>query len=320
MDKNWFWLIMCLLALSGCNKLEVIEGTDPENEVPAVVNEPTMTKNISVNLSLGTNFLYKWAEGDSFSLFVMREGENSSEIEENNNIPLSYIYGDWNLLTPIKITDEQWKAYVYFPYRSEWDRYKVPIAIDDSITHMIGTTQLSFGYHNNKILIDLQQPKALLTVYVRKQGRVDRKIVKSVRVFRKRSGLPQAGTLDILTGKIDFSKYGDYSKNSLNYEVKYGSTAEPIDFQVLPTIQNKSTVKGAELNNSDPTYIEMEINDYVLTAELPSPASNWESGKQYIVNVLYNNDELVIDEVAIRVWQTQICEVPGSNLPEDQGR
>lgn len=319
MNKNWFWLIIGVLAMSSCNKLDVIEGSDPENEVPSVVKEPTATKNISVNLSLGTNFLYKWAEGDSVSLFVMREGENSSEHEENINIPTSYIYGAWNLLSPIKLTDEQWKAYAYFPYRAEWDRYKVPIAVDDSITHMIGATTLSFGYHNNKILIEMKQPKALFTVYVRKQGRVDRKIVKSVRVFRKRSGLPQAGSLDILTGKIEFSKYGDYTKDSLNYEVSYGSTAEPIDFQVLPTIQNTSTVKGAELNNSDPTYIEMEINNGVMTAELPSPVANWEAGKQYIVNVLYNNDELVIEQVSIRVWQTQICEVPGSNLPEDTG-
>ena len=78
-------------------------------------------------------------------------------------------------------------------------------------------------------------------------------------------------------------------------------------------------MKGAELNNSDPTYIEMEINNGVMTAELPSPVANWEAGKQYIVNVLYNNDELVIEQVSIRVWQTQICEVPGSNLPEDTG-
>ena len=34
MNKNWFWLIIGVLAMSSCNKLDVIEGSDSENEVP----------------------------------------------------------------------------------------------------------------------------------------------------------------------------------------------------------------------------------------------------------------------------------------------
>lgn len=318
MDKSWFWLIICVLTLSGCNKLDMIEG-DGTEDIPSFVKEPIATKDMTVSLSLGTNFSYRWMEGDSLSLFVMREGEKFAVYPENSNVAVSYSYGEWSILSPLTLSDEQWKAYAYYPFRKDWERYNVPISVDDSIYHMVGKTNLSFGFHNNKIAIELLQPKSLLTVYVRKQGKVDRKIVESVRIYRKRSGLPRAGQLDIYSGLIEYQEFGDFKRDSLHYEVVSGSVADPIDFSILPTVQNNSVTKGTELNNSDPTMIEMEINGNTLTAQMPETVSNWVSGKQYVLNVLYNNDEIVIESVSIRNWQTEIVDVPGSNLPDDKG-
>lgn len=318
MEKSWFWLIICVLTLSGCNKLDIIEG-DGSEEIPSFVKEPITTQDLSLKVSLGTNFSYRWLEGDSLSLFVMKEGERYPEYPENSNVAVSYSYGEWTLLSSLILSDEQWKAYAYYPYRAEWDRYYVPISVDDTITHMVGKTTLSFGYHNNKIALDLHKPNALLTVYIRKHGKVDRKIVQSVRIYRKRSGLPREGLLDVLSGLIEYQEFGEFKRDSLDYEVRSDSEAEPIDFTVLPTMQYSSVSKGAELSNTDPTMIDMEINGNTLSTQMPETVSNWESGKQYVLNVLYKNDQLVIESVSIRNWQTESFDVPGSNLPDDKG-
>ena len=63
------------------------------------------------------------------------------------------------------------------------------------------------------------------------------------------------------------------------------------------------------MDSSAPTYIEIGINEGVYTAELPLAVSDWEGGKRYTVNVIYNNDVLLIECVSIRLWPTQQLDI-----------
>lgn len=304
-----YLLLGCIALVQGaCNKLDLMTE---EDDVPEVVQEPTLTKQIMLDVSMGTNFMYKWADFDKISLFVMRESEMNTDHPENINVPATYRYGRWNLDSQIKIDDDQWKAYAYYPYTEGLQDFRIPINPEDEVTHLIGKSSLPFGFHNNNINIELWQPTALLTVYVRKQGNVDAKVVKSVRLYKKSGGLPVEGILDILGQKIEYTKLGDYTKTDLQYIVRAGSNADPIDFKVLPTLQK---TKALSVDSSSPTYIEIGINDGVYSAELPKTVSDWEGGKQYTLNVIYNNDVLVIESVSIRLWQTERLEI----VPNDK--
>lgn len=306
MKKLGFYLIVgCVsLLLGACNKLDIVPVE--EDDVPAVVEEPMLTKQVFLDVSMGTNFSYKWSELDQISLFVVRQSDMNIEHLENMNVPATYRYGSWNIDSQIKIDDDQWRAFAYYPYTEGLTDYRIPITPEDTTFHLVGSSTVPFGYHNNNINIELWQPTALLTVYVRKQGNVDKKVVKSVRLFKKSGGLPVEGILDILGQKIEYTKYGDYLKDDLSYIVRTSANADPIDFRVMPTVQK---TKAGAIDNSAPTYIEIGINEGVYTAELPLAVSDWEGGKQYTVNIIYNNDVLLIESVSIRLWQTQQMDI-----------
>ena len=156
------------------------------------------------------------------------------------------------------------------------------------------------------MVIEMWQPEAMVTIYVRKQGKVDRKVVNSVRLYKKNGGLPVEGMLNILSQTVSYTKMGDYLKSDLDYLVKPDADADPIDFKVLPTHQ---ATKASTVDLSSPTYIELGINNSTFSAQLPKAVSDWESGNHYTVNVIYNNDVVTIESVSIRPWKTEHLEI-----------
>lgn len=307
---NRFFLLGVVLTICACNKLEDMPQ-DIQEDIPPVVVDPTPTKQVYLDVSLGANFSHKWGDLDSISMFVMRDEQMDIEHPENNNVPAVYRYGAWSIESPITITDDKWKAYAYYPYTANLESFKVPIVSGDSVRRMVGKTALPFGFHNNNIVIEMWQPVALVTVYVRKQGKVERKVVDQVRLYKKNSGLPIEGLLDILSQSITYTKMGDYVKSDLGYEVSSAESAEPIDIEVLPTYQQ---TKAATVDLSSPTYLELMINDSPFSAELPKAVNDWESGNHYTINVIYNNDVVTIESVSIRPWNTEHLEI----FPEEQ--
>lgn len=300
-----YFLLGVVTTLFACNKLEDMSD-DIKEDVPPVVVDPTPTKQIYLDVSLGTNFTHQWEDLDTLSLFVMRDGQMDMEHPENNNVPAVYQFGKWSIVSPITVTDDKWKAYAYYPYNKDLEGYLVPINPNDGITHMVGVTSLPFGYHNNNMVIEMWQPEAMVTIYVRKQGKVDRKVVNSVRLYKKNGGVPVEGMLNILSQTVSYTKMGDYLKSDLDYLVKPDADADPIDFKVLPTHQ---ATKASTVDLSSPTYIELGINNSTFSAQLPKAVSDWESGNHYTVNVIYNNDVVTIESVSIRPWKTEHLEI-----------
>ena len=288
-------------SLPACNEMDVIEPSI-ENEVPQVVVTPTFTKQLFINLSLLSNFGGKWTEGDQVSLYFMKEGQVQPDHQENSNVRATFRNGVWVIDDDVLLTDESWKAYAFYPYTPDLVYDRVPIAANDTIDYRIGKTELSFGYHNYSMTLEMKKPKAKVNVYVRRQGRVEEKRVKQARLFKEDGGLPLTGLLDIRSQRIEYTLYGEFKKTGLNYVVGDKKDCDPIEFMVLPTLQQTKAGESNQLPER-PT-IELEMDAQTYSAQLPETVSTWEAGKLYTVNVLYNGETIEIESVSIAVWKT----------------
>ena len=293
--------LACVMGLlQACNELDVVQPTT-DNEIPAVVVTPTLTKQLMINLSLVNNFGSRWMENDQVSLFLMKEGQIQPDHEENSNVKATYRSGAWVIDDDVLLTDESWKAYAYYPYTPNLVYDRIPIAATDTIDHRIGKTELSFGFHNYSFTVEMMRPKSKVNVYVRRQGRVEEKTVRMARPYKEDGGLPISGLLDIRNQHIEYTLYGELKKTGLNYVVGDKKDCDPIEFMVLPTVQK---TKASENIIASRPAIELEMDGQSYTAQLPETVSAWEAGKLYTVNMLFNGETVEIESVSIAVWKT----------------
>ena len=316
-NSLYSWAIAGCLALStltACNEAEhsLVGGGElgsENNDIPGLSKELLVVYAHHGTTELEVN---QWKDRYSFGLYLTKDSignpyENDDDLY--SNIRCTYSKEGWKL-DPEKVYLSERPAviYAYAPYREEMDPYAMPVECESGTYYMYGThvepqTSVRKGSMVARLL--LKQSQALLDfkmrkrdwrgelklekVYIRKKQNVDAQQATS-RVANEDNALAIAGTVNIMTGKMTITEYGEYASKDMEQIVTtdFGSSARV----VMPVIPRKIAKDDVEL-----VFV---VNGMEKSITLPENI-NWTAGKRNVINLTFTGEGIEI-ETSIKPW------------------
>lgn len=269
---NILSMLLCtsIISFISCNSEVNEDNIDSQNNLLRI------TTSINTRSVIESNV---FTNEDQIGVFALREND---EQYANESINMQAIYlgnNNWNLASPLPLTNETAYVYAYYPYESNNESTTISININYGAKKEMIPGQVDYLY-GQYAEVNASSPEAQLT-FKHALARVTFAITRSAddagsgivsKVSLKnatgKTVISTTGAMDIKTGTITPSKdqYASiqlYDKHQLTTDV-----AQNIDILVIPT----------EISEND-AVLELTIDGSLYVVNLPS--ANWETGKQY---------------------------------------
>lgn len=316
MKNLYSWVMAGCLALgtlTACNEAEqtLVGGGElgsENNDIPGLSKELLVVYAHHGTTELEIN---QWKDRYSFGFFMTKDSignpyENDDDLY--SNIRCTYTKEGWKT-DPEKIylSDRPAVIYAYAPYRDEMDPYAMPVECVSGTYYMYGThaepqTSVRKGSMVARLL--LKQSQALLDFKMRKKDWRGELVLEKVYIRKKqqaseatdsraadeKNALPIAGTVNIMTGKMTITEYGEFASKDMQQVVTtdFGTSARVV-MPVIPRHVGKDDVE-----------LVFVVNGMEKSITLPEN-TNWTAGKRNVINLTFTGEGIEI-ETSIKPW------------------
>ena len=319
-NSLYSWAIASCLALgtlTACNEAEpsLVGGGELGTEnsgIPGLSDDLLVVYAHHGTTELEVN---QWTDRYSFGLFLTKDSignpyENDDDLY--SNIRCTYTKEGWKLDPErIPLSERPAVIYAYAPYREDLDPYAMPVECESGTYYMYGThvepqTSVRKGSMVARLL--LKQTQALLDFKMRKREWRGELVLEKVYIRKKKqteqadetpsdsrsanesNALPIAGTVNIMTGRMTITEYGQYASPDMQQTVKteYVNSARV----VMPVIPRKIDKNEVEL-----VFV---VNGMEKSITLPENI-NWNAGKRNVINLTFTGEGIEI-ETSIKPW------------------
>lgn len=298
MRGSTLYLAIGLALMTSCNKGE---GSDyPPGQIPELDNGERMEVEMQLAVSVENVYNYGFNDNDCIGLFIKNYNEQSDTL--NENIKAYYARGEWKMSTSVMAGKENMEAYAYFPYSEDSDIRNVPIKGNTDVSYLYGRSKYYFNAYHNHITIAMKPALSLLRFNIKKRNMPDERILESISIKGDRKELPVAGTLDLTDGTVTNTAYGEYYKGDLGIVI--GTEYTDRSYTGMVVMPMFVTTRSS----AEPINITLVISGQSYSLVLPEEANYWEQGKLSDINIIFNGEEISVENVSIKDWTLE--EIP----------
>ncbi len=298
MKRNILYWIFGLAVLTSCNKGG--ENDYPVDPVPGLGKNERVETEMELLVSVDNVFNHGFNDNDCIGLFIKNYNEQSDTL--NENIKAYYARGEWKMSTSVMAGKENMEAYAYFPYSEDSDIRNVPIKGNTDVSYLYGRSKYYFNAYHNHITIAMKPALSLLRFNIKKRNMPDERILESISIKGDRKELPVAGTLDLTDGTVTNTAYGEYYKGDLGIVI--GTEYTDRSYTGMVVMPMFVTTRSS----AEPINITLVISGQSYSLVLPEEANYWEQGKLSDINIIFNGEEISVENVSIKDWTLE--EIP----------
>lgn len=270
--------------LAACNELhEEMPGGGSRYEKPV---------DVEMKLTVGGSDICQWKEKDEIGLFFVNTNGEVSETS-NGNVKGFYDAGRWRLEKPVTASWENMKVYAYFPYDAAATAESCFLAANTREMYMYGNCDYYVNAVTREIHVDMFPALSFIRVRIRKVNYPDEKVMEAVsfttRGTRAPEGLPLSGVLNLLTGEIRNTGYGEYVRKGLQVrlEEEFGDV---VSFSCMPMTLHKET-----------TAFGITISGTEYDVQLPQTLC-LEQGMVHQISVTFDGKDVIVECVEVKEW------------------
>lgn len=293
--------LMMGLCLASCNEDDVNllggpdddwrpSGNDNELVITAskkgqLLSEDTWKENHQLGFFLTKGSLGDWYENDSLTYA---------------NIRATMKAGFWRTSPEyIRLTQNPGVIYAYSPYRQDVDPKAIPIETHSQTEYLFGSHIKGQEYvkmGQNYGSVELGNALCMVELNLRKNEEFEEDLnVDKIEILPAYEGvkIPVEGTLNIETGEITPTGYGQYTKKDLNLNLSTQFLPEnKVRFLTMPRQNEKGEIKLV-IRFNDKT-VEMLLGDEY----------DWAQGTRNIYYLTCKGNKIHLDEFRIEKWES----------------
>lgn len=299
---NWGIAVLMTLCLIACNEYSSLSagGGEVGEEYEEIIDRKK--KMLTLVVHSGNDIVQEqlWDENSNIGLFLTKDtlGNVYDDDDLYSNIKAIYKNGKWEM-TPeeVVLTDNPAIIYAYSPYKKSIDPTNMEVECTSGEVYMYGTHGKGQWYvrkGENKAFLNLYKTQALIDFRIRKEKLEGNLILKGITIRKKNNsqGLPIEATVNIQTGEMTYTRYGQFEKINIREAITENfSTDARILMPVLPF----------EFEDD-----EVEIIFYINNIERKITLhgdSDWKAGMRNIINLTFSGEDIFFD-VNIKKWDT----------------
>ena len=301
MKRNILYWIFGLAVLTSCNKGG--ENDYPVDPVQGLGKNEMVETEMELLVSVDNVFNHGFNDNDCIGLFIKNCSEENDTL--NSNIKAYYARGEWKMSTGVMAGKENMEAYAYFPYSSIADIRKVPVEGNTDVSYLYGKSKYFFNASYNRIDVFMKPALSLLRFNIRKQNMPDERVLESISIKGKEKDLPVAGVIDLITGKIANTSFGEYGKDNIG--IVLDNEYDDDSYTSMVVMPMLITTKGGK-SEATPVSIILSISGRQYSLVLPEEANYWEQGKISDINIIFNGEEIHVESISIKEWTLE--EIP----------
>lgn len=301
MMKKWFCYICFLGSIAwSCNESEPLDCPDCDQDGPVIVENDQLILIASKQGDLLSE--YTWQDKQMMGLYLTK-GFIGQHYQDDSlayaNIKATMYGGLW-ILSPeeVILTKTPAVVYAYHPFKRIMDPTAMPVETMTDTEYMYGThlkpqKSVSKGY--NVASVEMKHALSMIEVYVRKDKEFDNPaIVTGVNIVPANEQVQIAveGTLNIGTGDIKPTKYGEIVREGLELELdKVYNDSNYVRLMALPR----------EISDNE-VLLQIEIAGSTFSAALRDE-HDWKQGMRNIYRITFTGETVVVDDVTILPWK-----------------
>lgn len=232
------------------------------------------------------------------------------DAENGTNAQVYYQNGTNTFANPVYLTEAgtDYQVLAYYPYIPNVnDPSAIALGSIESQEDVLYANQTATG---NGIYVNQENPEARLE-FRHALSRITLRISKA-----------EAYTEDCLLSEVFLNNVYDAANlNLLTGEIS-NQTGSSTLFQVIDSYLGTESVEAdwvAYPMDLEERPVTLTMNMNGKTKEITLPATNWESGMQYVYNVTIDNIQVLIEEATITPWEEQEAQEE-TNVGEDDYR
>jgi len=308
---------LALMTLSACNKADepIIGGGQTGSEEPGGV--PGLDNDIlSIFAYNGTTEIStgQWADGHSIGLFLTKDSLGNpyeNNYDAYSNIPAVYTKEGWTTVpAAVKLTERPAIVYAYSPYRPDIDPRAMHVECASGTYYMYGThaaPQTSVRKGSMIVRLLFKQAQSLIDFRMKKRDwrgdlELQRIVIRRATDSSSRTGgsvvadttsvtgLPIEGNLDIQTGDMTYTAYGQYDSGPMSQTVteNISSTARVL-MPVMPLTAEDGPVELAFTVNGREMSVVLDEDTYFT------------SGARNVINLTFTGEGIEVNS-SIKDW------------------
>lgn len=254
-----------------------------------------------------------WKDGDKVGVYLTEDtlGNTYRDLPDlYDNVWHQYLSGVW-FSDPydIPLTSDTAVIYAYYPFVPNADPRALDVSVRKNIDYMYGThmyPQNSVKAGNAVAYIDMKHVMAMLDIRFRKQDFKANVVVTDITIRKVKPvsasdtllSIPLAGKLDIQTGDIKYTEYGQIGYKDLFFQLKddfipanrFLCYAFPYDIQ------------GDEIE----MVLGINNKNYSVTLDWQN---DWNRGFRSVYNITFTGKYIYLENVSIDKWDNKYIDV-----------
>lgn len=254
-----------------------------------------------------------WKDGDKVGVFLTKDtiGNPYEDLPDHySNLRHQYLSGVW-FSDPydIRLTDNEAVMYAYYPFTPNANPQALDVSVRSNIDYMYGThllPQRSVKAGKAVAYIDMKHVMAMLDFRFRKVDFKANVVVTDLTLRKVKStgeadtiiALPIAGKLNIQTGDVQYTEYGQIGYKDLFFQLKEEyTTANRFLCYAFPY-----DIQGDEIE----LILGINNKQYTVTLDWQN---DWNRAYRAVYNISFTGKYIYIENVEINRWENHYIDV-----------